>query len=82
MKSVSIQFSTYKEMCNQKPCPDIIIFKMWINLLVHEFKFKRQEQKFIQIQVIKDMNLQVAGIVKNIARVAKFVNSVSMSSIF
>ena len=76
MKSFSIQFSTYKEMFNQKTCPYIITLKISINLLVRKFRFQRQEHKFIQIQVIKESNLQVPGILKNIARVANVVNSV------
>ena len=53
MESFSIQFSTYKEMLNQKTCQYIIILKISINLLVRKFRFQRQEHKLIPIQVIK-----------------------------
>ena len=51
-------------------------FKDMYKSAVHEFRLQRQGHKFIQIQEIKDMNFQLAGVLKNIARVAKFVNSV------
>ena len=73
MITLCIQFSTYKEIFNQKTCPYIIILKICINLLVHEFRFQIQGHKFIQIQVIKDMNFQLAVVLKIIARVVIYL---------